>query len=45
MRTRFYREFPDTEDDGGGLQRELISRCWIGRAKFAGFPLQSLGHY
>lgn len=37
MRTHFYRGLSDTEDDGGGLQRDLISRCLISCTKFAGF--------
>ena len=29
MRTLFYCRFSDTEDDGGGLKWDFISRCWI----------------
>ena len=29
MRTPCHRWVSDTEDDGGGLQRDFISRCWI----------------
>ena len=36
MRTNFYRGLSDTEDDGGGLQWDLISRCWISYTKVWG---------
>ena len=29
MRIHFYRGLSGTEDDGGGLQWDFISRCWI----------------
>ena len=38
MRTRFYRWFLDTENDGSGLQWDFISRCWISYTESAEFP-------
>ena len=38
MRTYFYCWVSGTEDDGGGLQWDFISRCWIGYAKSGAVP-------
>ena len=52
MRIHFYRGLSGTEDDGGGLQRDFISRCWIRYTSLRNFYFhktsvtsQSLGHY
>ena len=36
--THFYRWGSDTEDDGGGLQWDSISRCWISYTGSVEFP-------
>lgn len=41
MRTHLYCWSLGTENDGGGLQWDLISRCWINYTKSAEFPWDS----
>ena len=52
MRTHFYRGLSGTEDDGGGLQRDFISRYWIRRISLRDFYFhktsvtsKTLGYY
>ena len=43
MRAHFHRDLSSTEDDGGVLQWDLTSRCWICYTKSAEFP-QDFSH-